>query len=1165
MSAPGDGSPSQPLVSAPAGTVTPAHPTTNATPYRVGPNAANLPKDPRAGAVPSGPVQGSMVGGFRIHEEIGRGSFATVFVGVREKSTETGKPMVAAVKSVARDKLNRKLAENLESEIKILRDMHHPNIVALLDIVKTERHIHLIMEFCCLGDLSAYIKKKGNVVPYTSPAISSVSDTYPSNSIRTQASAYGSQGPTSLASPWGGINEVVIRHFLSQLASALETLRSLSLIHRDLKPQNLLLDPPSPSSPDIEIQSAYLNSPSFIIPALPVLKLADFGFARALPQQSLASTLCGSPLYMAPEILRGDRYDAKVDLWSVGTILYEMITGRPPYKAQNHIDLLRKIDRGDGWVKFPGEESNISRPVSGLDDFTQQRRSSVGGGISSSVGTSRQRSAGGLSLGTSAPRVPLGSALSPDVAIGARPISSDLKDLARRLLKRNPVERMAFEEFFLHPAFSSEHLGKAVAKPTTTSAGEQTSIFTEKVAIPESPNNPDLPDPMSTPFPSRSSAPQSRTVQNGSKPSMYHYIPGDISSNSSAPLNTEQIAVGSNTQQRVQPSQPQNLSHQPLTSFDDLEPPFGGYDLDPVKIFGNLLAAPAVHVPQASMTRIASRQASQHQTAGKSGGPEKIPHPIQKGKDTIMEGLDDESSSISSLGSLEISDEEDDLKIAKTEQQKLPSMPANNEIEERSNIQYNYVKHQRNDDMPQNQRMKNSLDDFVVVDADTQPTEVNWLSPVENGLTEAMMDNAPVISEASQSISEQHNLPKRTSLSSFKGSSPPASPFSKRILHESGFKGSKNSEKNGPSPVLGSLGSGGISGGMHDFGGRVFGNLRDSAHNFLEVMGTAGGAGTSGVMFAISQTSNSGVPISHQPQILRHAAVSASPNADASSKTPWPSDITEEANLLAILNLSTLRGHAVHTFADECHRNVVLNAQERQGPFGQTNENSRVDGSVVISSGRPDSVQAEETLSLYLAALRLYQFGLEAARALWTREQSRLARVASSPPFSSGDSAGGSGKGDDSLTLLSVDLDSLNLSVQWMKEKFDDCLERAQEMRGVIGDFEEESVRDGVLAARPVDKMVYERSLEVCRAAAQAEASGLFLSAEIGYTHAVHLLESILYTPPPVTLFQTESNGSVHLDTSFESAMADQDRIVIERFLFSIGKRMSHLRELMTK
>lgn len=125
---------------------------------------------------------------------------------------------------------------------------------------------------------------------------------------------------------------------------------------------------------------------------LPVLKVADFGFARILPNASLADTLCGSPLYMGPEILSYKKYDAKADLWSVGAVLYEMVTGRPPFRAQNHIELLKKIQENNDKIQFPDERHS-------------------------------------------------------DIVIG-----SDLKDLIRKLLKKNPVERASFEEFFSHPA-----------------------------------------------------------------------------------------------------------------------------------------------------------------------------------------------------------------------------------------------------------------------------------------------------------------------------------------------------------------------------------------------------------------------------------------------------------------------------------------------------------------------------------------------------------------------------------------------------------------------------------------------------------------------------------------------------------------------------------------
>ena len=102
---------------------------------------------------------------------------------------------------------------------------------------------------------------------------------------------------------------------------------------------------------------------------------------------------------MAPEILRYEKYDAKADLWSVGAVLYEMAAGKPPFRANNHVELLRKIEKSEDRIKFPDE----SRHSEGGDDKEQ----------SSVV-----------------------------------PVSPDIKALIRRLLRRRPTERMGFEEFF---------------------------------------------------------------------------------------------------------------------------------------------------------------------------------------------------------------------------------------------------------------------------------------------------------------------------------------------------------------------------------------------------------------------------------------------------------------------------------------------------------------------------------------------------------------------------------------------------------------------------------------------------------------------------------------------------------------------------------------------
>lgn len=249
-----------------------------------------------------------MAAGYVLQQRVGSGSFATVYKGVK---TVAGRTETAAIKAISRtsEKLTKKVLDNLELEISILRTYQHPNIVCLKDVQKTDRHFFLVLEFCGGGDVQRL--------------------------IRTRKS--------------GRITERLARRLMRDLSSGLKFLWSQELIHRDIKPQNLLLtgplpldevNDPSKLQADEDMRSK-VNFPSSQF----ALKIADFGFARHLQTASLAETLCGSPLYMAPEILQHHRYDAKADLWSVGTVLFEMIAGRPPFHGENHIDLLRNIQR----------------------------------------------------------------------------------------------------------------------------------------------------------------------------------------------------------------------------------------------------------------------------------------------------------------------------------------------------------------------------------------------------------------------------------------------------------------------------------------------------------------------------------------------------------------------------------------------------------------------------------------------------------------------------------------------------------------------------------------------------------------------------------------------------------------------------------------------------
>uniref|UniRef100_A0A3Q1KAA0 non-specific serine/threonine protein kinase n=1 Tax=Anabas testudineus TaxID=64144 RepID=A0A3Q1KAA0_ANATE len=117
----------------------------------------------------------------------------------------------------------------------------------------------------------------------------------------------------------GTLSEDTIRVFLQQITGAMRVLQAKGIIHRDLKPQNILLSyPPG--------RKSHSNNTC--------IKIADFGFARYLQNNMMAATLCGSPMYMAPEVIMSQNYDAKADLWSIGTIVFQCLTGKAPFQVK---------------------------------------------------------------------------------------------------------------------------------------------------------------------------------------------------------------------------------------------------------------------------------------------------------------------------------------------------------------------------------------------------------------------------------------------------------------------------------------------------------------------------------------------------------------------------------------------------------------------------------------------------------------------------------------------------------------------------------------------------------------------------------------------------------------------------------------------------------------
>jgi serine/threonine-protein kinase ULK/ATG1 len=172
------------------------------------------------------------VGEYVLKEKIGKGSYADVYKGTHKV---TG--LKYAIKAISKDILSEpKLLAGLESEIKIMREFSHENIVCLHEYFSSEKNFYLVLELCEGGDLSKFIRKKKR------------------------------------------LDERLAHNFLAQITNGLAFLHDRGFIHRDLKPANVLLSEFSDNA---------------------VLKLADFGFARQLAVASLAQTRCGTPLYMA--------------------------------------------------------------------------------------------------------------------------------------------------------------------------------------------------------------------------------------------------------------------------------------------------------------------------------------------------------------------------------------------------------------------------------------------------------------------------------------------------------------------------------------------------------------------------------------------------------------------------------------------------------------------------------------------------------------------------------------------------------------------------------------------------------------------------------------------------------------------------------------------------
>ncbi|GFN99541.1 serine/threonine-protein kinase 36 [Plakobranchus ocellatus] len=223
---------------------------------------------------------------YHVLEIIGEGSFGKVYKG-RKKYTS----QIVALKFIPKMGKSDKELKGLRREIDIMRGLKHDNIIELLDSFDTDKEVVVVTD-CAEGELFQILEDDASL---------------PEEQVRTIA---------------------------AQLVSALYYLHSHRILHRDMKPQNILLGKGG------------------------VIKLCDFGFARGMSTNTLVLTsIKGTPLYMSPELVEEKPYDHTADLWALGCILYELFAGTPPFYTNSIFQLVNMIIKDP--VKWPKKMSAV--------------------------------------------------------------------------------------------------------------------------------------------------------------------------------------------------------------------------------------------------------------------------------------------------------------------------------------------------------------------------------------------------------------------------------------------------------------------------------------------------------------------------------------------------------------------------------------------------------------------------------------------------------------------------------------------------------------------------------------------------------------------------------------------------------------------------------------
>jgi tRNA A-37 threonylcarbamoyl transferase component Bud32 len=224
-----------------------------------------------------------LAGRYRPLAPVGRGAIAEV---VRARDEATGRQVALKI-LYPHLRESAAVAERFKREVEIVRRVAHPHVLAIHDIVESDGQLFLVMDYHPGGDLADRLARRGPLPP---------------DELRVLA---------------------------SQLCGALGAAHRAGVVHRDVKPSNVLCGP----GPTLEGGGAPLD-----------VRLCDFGLARASELSGLttANAVLGTPEYMAPEVITDGHADPRSDIYSLGVVLYEAATGKLPFHGDSPYQLMRQ-------------------------------------------------------------------------------------------------------------------------------------------------------------------------------------------------------------------------------------------------------------------------------------------------------------------------------------------------------------------------------------------------------------------------------------------------------------------------------------------------------------------------------------------------------------------------------------------------------------------------------------------------------------------------------------------------------------------------------------------------------------------------------------------------------------------------------------------------------